>query len=84
MKKIFVLIISLFITLPVNAWDGFDYERGHSIEIEQGQLVRPGEEIDVYNYNTGRYETYEVEDVNSDEVEVYNWETGTYRTFDMD
>jgi hypothetical protein len=87
MKKIVCMLCALFLStllLPSLAWDGYDYETGDSIEIEKGQLVRSGRDIEVYNYGTGRYETYEVQSVNSDEVEVYDWNTGTYKTFDMD
>ena len=39
MKKIFVLILTLFIfNTPVFSWDGYDYDRGDYIEIEKGNV----------------------------------------------
>jgi hypothetical protein len=84
MKKI-IIIIS--ITLTCNfafAWDGFDYETGNYIEIESGQLVRPGRDIEIYDYGHAGYRTVEVQSVSDDEVEVYDYSTGEYRAFDMD
>ena len=85
MKKIFVLILTLFIiNTPVFSWDGYDYDTGNYIEIEKGNLVRAGNDIEIYDYSTGTYKDVEVQSVSSDEVEVYDYETGEYRTFDMD
>ena len=85
MKKIFVLILTLFIfNTPVFSWDGYDYDTGDYIEIEKGNLVRAGNDIEIYDYSTGTYKDVEVQSVSSDEVEVYDYETREYRTFDMD
>lgn len=85
LKRIFTYMVILqFISLPVFAWDGYDDERGSYIEIEKGNLVRSGHDIEVYDYGTGQYKEYEVQSVNSHEVEVYDYDTGEYRTFDMD
>lgn len=65
-----------------------DADTGHEVEIEKGNLVRPGEEIEVYNYETGRYQYVEVDGVRrsggSVEVEVYDYGSGEYRTLMMD
>lgn len=82
MKKICLLLI-LF-AFPAFAWEGYDYESGSYIEIEDGNLVRSGSDIEVYDYNTGEYHNVEVQSVDSDEVEVYDYETGEYRTFEME
>ena len=85
--KIIVLAI-LIISFPVFAWDGYDYESGSYVEIDKGNLVRSGEEIELYDYNTGEYKNYEVESITGDgsgaELEVYDSDTGEYRTLDMD
>lgn len=69
------------------AWDGYDYNQGTNVQIEKGQLVRPGKEIEVYDYRRG-YINVEVESIRSSgasvEVEVTDRQTGETRTFDMD
>lgn len=81
MKKI--LIIFCFIISPALAWDGYNFETGDYIEIDKGQLVRTGEEIEIYNYSTGEYEHKEVNNVYNNTIETYDYETGEYETFDM-
>lgn len=85
-KEIKLLLILLFLSSSssVRAWDGYDYEEGEYIEIEKGNLVREGEEIEVYHYDTGEYKDEEVQSVDSDEVETYDYGTGEYHTYDMD
>lgn len=86
MKKVLFLLI--FWVFPVMAWDGYDYSNGAYIEIEQGNLVREGKDIEIYDYDTGEYRNVEVQDINryggSTEVEVYDYDTGEYRTFEME
>ena len=83
-KTLILLILTIMTILPTFSWDGYDVDNGHSIEIEKGNLVRRGKDIEVYDYDTGEYKEYEVESVNGREVEVYDYDTGEYRTFDMD
>lgn len=87
MKKLLLLSLCL-LSFPVIAWDGYDYETGSYIEIEKGNLVREGEDIEIYDYGTGEYKNVEVQDIDSFgstvEVEVYDYDTGEYRTFEME
>lgn len=87
MKKYLIIFVSLIFS-NVLAWDGYDYETGGSIEIESGNTVREGNDIEFYDYNNGNYHSGEVNDINGSgsgtEVEVYDYDTGEYRTFDMD
>lgn len=86
--KAFLVIEFLFSAVPAFAWDGYDYEKGSYVEIEKGNLVRSGEEIEIYDYSDGEYKTVEVESITGSrsgaEVEVYDHETGEHRTLDMD
>ncbi|SOB54773.1 DUF5334 family protein [Pseudomonas lundensis] len=70
------------------AWDGYDSEASSNIEIESGNLVRPGETIDYYDHGTGDYKSADVESINSYgstvDVEVYDHDSGEYRTFEME
>ena len=89
MKKV-IIFLSAMIFMPTIslAWDGYDYETGNYIEIDKGNLVREGEEIEYYDYESGEYRSGEVQDIESSgsgaEVEVYDYDSGEYRTFDMD
>ncbi len=85
----FALFLSLsLISISAFSWNGYDYDKGSYIEIEKGNLVREGEEIEYYDYESGEYKYGEVESINSYgssvEVEVYDSDTGEYRTFQMD
>ncbi|MCZ6804092.1 MAG: DUF5334 family protein [Proteobacteria bacterium] len=87
MKPLQLLVV---FTIPVSvlAWDGYDYESGSYVEIEGGNLVRPGQDIEIYDYGTGEYRDVEVQSITGSgsgaEVEVYDYNTGEYRTLDMD
>lgn len=80
----------LLALLPVStlAWDGYDYESGNYVEVERGNLVRAGNDIEVYDYDAGEYRNVTVESVNegygSVELEVYDHDSGEYRTFEME
>lgn len=85
----YVLLMVLLLAPITQAWEGYDYESGGALEIEGGNLVRAGEEIEIYDYATGEYTYVEVESVRTlpsggAEVESYDYQTGEYRTFDMD
>ncbi len=51
------------LTSPAAAWDGYDYESGNYVEIEEGQLVRPGREIEYVDYDKGEYRYCDVESI---------------------
>ena len=74
--------------LVANAWNGYDYENGTYIEIDKGNLVRAGEEIEIYDHSSGEYRSVEVQSITGSgagaEIEVYDSTTGEYRTLDMD
>ena len=86
--KYFSIILVFLVPLTVNAWDGYDYESGSYVEIEKGNLVRPGQDIEIYDYSTGEYKNVEVQSITGSgsgaEVEVYDYDTGELRTLDMD
>jgi pyruvate/2-oxoglutarate/acetoin dehydrogenase E1 component len=79
---------AFLIVFPAFAWDGYDYQKGSYVEIEKGNLVRPGKDIEIYNYSTGEYKDVEVQSIHGSgsgaEVEVYDYDTSEYRTLDMD
>lgn len=84
----FLISLLALASLNVFAWDGYDYEKGSYVEIEKGQLVRRGREIEVYDYGTGAYRGVEVESIrrvgSKVEVEVTDSETGETSTLEMD
>ena len=89
MKKLFISFSIMILTPVITlAWEGYDYETGNYVEIETGNLVREGEKVEYYDYESGEYRYGEVQDIESSgsgaEVEVYDYESGEYRTFEME
>jgi hypothetical protein len=87
--KVFALMTMLVSAPPAWAdWDGVDQDTGNSIAIEPGNLVRDGNDIEVYDYNTGQYRNLTVEDIErsgSDvEIDYYDNETGESGTLEME
>lgn len=88
MRNLIIIFSILALTSPAAAWDGYDYESGNYVEIEKGQLVRPGREIEYFDYDKGEFRYGDVESIrdsgSSVEVEVYDQESGEYRTLEME
>jgi pyruvate/2-oxoglutarate/acetoin dehydrogenase E1 component len=86
--KYLTVAAMMLITTGAFAWDGYNNESGSSVEIGAGNLVRPGQDIEVYDYSTGNYKEVEVQSINGAgtgaEVEVYDSESGEYETYDME
>ena len=89
-KRPLFAALAVFVPLATNslAWDGVDTESGNDVEIGSGNLVRPGRDIEVYDYGSGSYRDVEVQSIrrsgSSVEVEVYDNESGEHRTFEME
>lgn len=83
MKQVLLLLLMIF-AIPAYSWDGYDWETGSEIEIEKGTLVREGCDIDVFDYSTGEYKTFSVENISDNEIEVFDWDNAEYRFLDMD
>lgn len=87
MVKLYILT---FILYPFNVygWSGYDWNNGSFIEIEKGELVKEGEDIEIFDYGEGEYKNIEVDSMdkygNHIEIEGEDIETGEIRTFDMD
>lgn len=87
LKNIFAACAMFFFIVPVYSWSGYDWETSSYVDIEKGNTVRRGREVEVYDWGEGEYKTYEVERVRSlghqTEVELYDWNTGDTRILDM-
>jgi hypothetical protein len=72
---------------PAVAWDGTNTTTGSSVEIEQGQLVRSGQTIDVYDSSEG-HKQYDVDSISRSggtvEIEATESATGESTTLEMD
>lgn len=89
MKKVlFSALAIMFLSQAAVAWDGTDQETGAPVEIEQGNLVRSGEDIQILDYSTGDYRNLTVDNIDrqgtSVEIQGYDMDTGEYRTFEME
>jgi hypothetical protein len=82
------LILLLHLTLPLSAfsWDGFDYDTGDYIEIDDSDShsIKPGAIVQIYDYEDGNHHTVEITSLNGAYVEVYDEDADEYRTFEME
>jgi len=73
---------------PALAWDGIDEDSEIEIEIEEGNLVRSGNDIEFYDFNDDTYHRGEVQSItrthNSVDVEIYDYDNDESRTLVMD
>jgi len=85
LKTKFAVFIALIIcSVNVEAWDGYDWNEAEHVEIGRGNLVRTGEEIEVYHWGSGDYRYEEVQGMSGNELETYDYESGEYRYYEMD
>ncbi|WP_338923670.1 DUF5334 family protein (plasmid) [Pseudomonas silesiensis] len=86
--KFMAAAVMMLISTGAFAWDGYNYGSSSYVEIGAGNLVRPGQDIEVYDYGTGSYKDVEVQSIKSNgsgaDVEVYDSNTGEYQTYEME
>jgi hypothetical protein len=87
MRAFATIAAVLCLATPALAWDGTDANTGSDVEIGSGNLVRPGQSIEVYDYGTGEYRNVTVDDVTSYggtvDVDVTDDNTGESTTLEM-
>ncbi len=87
-KNLLLTALLALTATSVQAWSGFDYDEGTYVDIEKGNLVRTGRDIEIYDYSKGEYRDVTVDAINgrgrSIEIEVTDNETGESRTLEMD
>jgi hypothetical protein len=85
-----IMILILFFPLSVFCWDGFDYDTGNYIEIDDLDIpvIAPGTVIQIYDNEDSNHHTIEIMSVvkTSDEtnIEVFDQDTDEYRNFEME
>ncbi len=83
-----IVLMTIYLSSVLFGWSGYDSDSGVPVEIEQGNLVRSGQDIEIYDYDAGEYRDVEVQSVNGNgsgaEVEVYDYDSGEYHNLDMD
>ena len=90
MKKITLLALHFALaSTSAFAWSGYDYENNTYVDIDKGNLVRSGSDIEIYDHREGEYRNVRVESIRSSgsrrvEVEVTDQQTGDIRTLEMD
>ena len=81
MKRIVILIafVLLFPNIS-NGWEGVDLDTGNDVEIERGNLVRRGNDIEIYDYGDNSYKDVEVTGIYRDNdsviIDIYDYENG--------
>jgi len=87
MSRIIAIAAAALIPGAASAWGGYDWDKGRYVEIDRGNLVRQGREIEVYEYGEG-YKAFEVDSIRRTgshvEIEATDSETGETRTFEME
>lgn len=82
-----ILVLSLLVGTAASAWDGTDTGTGSIVEIEKGQTVRQGNEVEFFDYGTGSYRSLDVDSVRESggSVEVEGTDSsGNAITLEMD
>lgn len=86
--QMLTVALCLCLAPAVYAWDGVDAETGESVTIEKDNFVRPGQDIEIYDWGRGTYRSVTVESIQGygmgAEVEIYDYEEGEYRTLEME
>ena len=87
MRLLLITLLSALVTVSY-AWDGVDSETGDAVEISKGNLVRSGQDIEIYDSASGETRNATVENIRSlgrgAEVEVYDHESGETRILEME
>jgi hypothetical protein len=85
---VFAWIAIMGMTPPALAWEGTTTNTGASVEIEQGQLVRSGQTIEVNDNTEGAYKDYDIDNItrygSTVEIEATDSATGESTTLEMD
>ncbi|MDF2812024.1 MAG: hypothetical protein K0S56_3055 [Microvirga sp.] len=63
MRRFVLAAVGAVVSMPVLAWDGYDYDKGAFVEIDKGNLVRQGREIEFYDYDAGEYRYLEIDNI---------------------
>lgn len=88
MKFSFLIAAMCLASSPCFAWDGEDSNTGEAVTIESGNLVRSGEDIELYDESDGTYHSVEVQSIEdtgtSTDIEVYDYDDREYRTLEME
>ena len=83
-------ILLLIFPLSVFSWDGFDYDTGNYIDIDDSDIssLAPGVIIQIYDDEDSNYHTVEIMSVvkilKEINIEVLDQDTDEYRTFEME
>ena len=86
------LAAALMIALPLSgfAWDGFDYETGNYIEIDDADIpvIAPGALMQIFDNEDSEYHPVEiiaVENASGETgIEVFDHDMNEFRTFEME
>jgi hypothetical protein len=82
------ILAALMLFAPIAvAWDGYDYDTGQYIEIEDEEGLIEGRDIEFYDHRDRKYHEGSIVSITrngSIEVEIYDYDTKKYRTFVLD
>jgi hypothetical protein len=85
-----IIILILIFPLTVFSWDGYDYETGNYIEIDDSDIraLAPGTIIQIYDNEDNNHHAVEImsiiKSLDETNIEAYDQDTDEYRTFEME
>jgi len=81
---IIVLVAVVWASSACYGWDGYDWNKGEFVEVGKGNLVRTGNDIEVYHWGGAGYQDETVTDISHSgdvtTVDAY----GVTHEYDMD
>ncbi len=89
MKTIlFALLFVTYAPFTCLAWGGYDYSNSTFVEIEHGNRVKSGSDIEFFDYDDSAYHDATVDSVtrygDTVDIEVEDSNTGQNRTLEME
>jgi len=85
---IFLLAAFIFCPIHLYAWSGYNFDSDNYIEIPDKESVRPGKDIEIYDYSDESAHKVHIISVTQVDaktiIEVFDYNTRDYRTFEMD
>ncbi len=78
--------LMLFVSIAAT-WEGYDYDTGQYIEIEDEEDLTEGKDIEFYDHRDNKYHEGSIVSITRNgglEIEIYDYDTKKHRTFVLD
>lgn len=86
-RIVIILLIFTFFSKNLLAWSGYDYDNNTTIDIAEGEYVREGLTVTIFDWSTDEYHDVDViameDSFNALRMEVYDTQIKKTRFFEM-